>query len=112
MIKKAELASKPLNLEPKQNSDIDPEMLVFAIWKLDIPLLVGVHSKGPGSKGPSSKCLAYHLVLILGLFFYLWDGMKYVWDALTHMTVQPNNRDVMNKLCAHTTYHKGTLIHS
>ena len=47
----------------------------------------GVHSKCPGSKGPSSKGPSYPLVLILGTFFYIRDDMKYVWDALTHMTV-------------------------
>ena len=24
----------------------------------------------------------------------------------------PNNRDAMNKLCTHTTYHKGTLVYT
>ena len=47
----------------------------------------GVHSKCPGSKGPSSKGPSYPLVLILGKVFYIRDDMKYVWDALTHMTV-------------------------
>ena len=45
------------------------------------------HTRAVHSKGPGSMCPAYHLVLILGTFFYLRDGLKYVRDALTQMTV-------------------------
>ena len=42
----------------------------------------GVHSKCPGS-----KCPAYHIVSILGPFFYFRDSLKFVRDTLTQMTV-------------------------
>ena len=44
--------------------------------------------RAPDQRVPvHTQCPAYHLVSILGTVFYQRNSMKYIWDALTHMTV-------------------------